>query len=142
MMATWRPCSRRILIVEDEVLLAENISVFLTAGGAEVVIAHCGEDALPAAEGMDPQCVIVDYNLPGMDGIQTLLRIRERHPRVHGVLITGQGSEAVLTAARAQGIAHVLMKPFALPDLANCVCANPLWMALSATPAGQTQTPA
>jgi len=142
MMATWRPCSRRILIVEDEVLLAENIGVFLTAAGAEVVIAHSGEEALQAAEALDPQCVIVDYNLPGMDGIQTLLRIRERRSQVHSVLITGQGSEAVLAEARAQGIAYVLIKPFALPDLGHCVCSSPRAVALSSAPADHLQAPA
>lgn len=142
MMSKWRPCSRRILIVEDEVLLAENIGVFLTAAGAEVVIAHSGEEALPAAEALDPQCVIVDYNLPGMNGIETVLRIRERRPEVHSVLITGQGSEAVLAEARAQGIGHVLIKPFALPDLGRCVCANPNAVALSEAPADHIQAQA
>lgn len=142
MTVPWRPCSQRILIVEDEALLAENIGLFLTAAGAEVAIAGSGEEALRAADVLDPQCVIVDFNLPGMDGIQTMIRIRERHPRVHSVLITGQGSEAVLTAARAHGIEHVLIKPFALPDLGHCVCTNPRAEALSAAPSDQLQAPA
>ncbi len=142
MMATWRPCSRRILIVEDEALLADNIAVYLRAAGAEVAVAHSGEEALRAAEGLDPDCVIVDYNLPGMDGIQTLLKLRGRNPGVHVVLITGQGSDAVLAAARAQGVAHILVKPFALPDLGRCVCGSPLWKALGPSPSGHSQTPA
>lgn len=142
MTATWQPCSQRILIVEDEILLAENIGVYLSAAGANVVIAHSGEEALRAAGALEPQCLIIDYNLPGMDGIQTMLRLRERSPRIHVVLITGQGSDAVLAAARAQGVAHILVKPFALPDLGRCVCGSPLWKALGPAPSGHSQTPA
>jgi DNA-binding response OmpR family regulator len=112
------------MIIEDEEILAENIGIYLEAGGAEVLVSHSGEEALVQAAQFAPQCVIVDFNLPGMNGIETMRRIRQQFPETFCILITGQGCEAVYVAARASGVDHILIKPFALPDLGNCLCAH------------------
>lgn len=117
--ALRRLCRQRVMIVEDEVLLAENIAFYLGAAGALVAIAHSGERALLDSESFAPQCLIVDYNLPGMNGIETVRRFRERDPDTRCILITGQGSEEVLAAARSHGIERVLTKPFPLYDICS-----------------------
>jgi DNA-binding response OmpR family regulator len=131
------------MIIEDEELLAENIAIYLEAAGAEVLIAHSGEQALLHAGHYEPQCLIVDFNLPGINGIETMRRIRERFPDAACVLITGQGSEAVYAAARASGVDHILIKPFALPDLGSCMCSHSRAEALSGAGAHKSvQAPA
>ncbi|HEX9181549.1 MAG TPA: response regulator [Burkholderiales bacterium] len=124
MAAVWRPCCKRVLIIEDEEILAENIAYYLETGGAEVLVAHTGEQALLHLGHFAPQCVIADFNLPGVNGIETMRRIREQFPQTFCILITGQGSESVYVAARASGVDHILIKPFALPDLGSCLCTH------------------
>jgi DNA-binding response OmpR family regulator len=143
MAMVWRPCCKRVMVIEDEQLLAENIGIYLEAAGAEVLIAYSGEEALLQAGHFAPQCVIVDFNLPGLNGIETMRRIRERFPDAFCVLITGQGSESVYMAARASGVDHILIKPFALPELGSSVCSHPRAEALGeAGPGKGLQAPA
>lgn len=136
MAAVWRPCCRRVLIIEDEEILADNIAIYLKAGGADVAIANSGEQALAHLDHFAPQCVVVDFNLPGMNGLETMRRIRERFPEAFCILTTGQGSESVYVAARASGVDHILIKPFALPDLGNCLCTHRGAEVLGGTGAG------
>jgi DNA-binding response OmpR family regulator len=124
------------MIIEDEEVLADNVAIYLKTTGAEVAIANSGEQALSHLEHFAPQCVIVDFNLPGINGIETMRRIREQYPEAFCILVTGQGSESVYTAARASGVDHILIKPFSLPDLGNCLCNHQQAEALGGAGAG------
>jgi DNA-binding response OmpR family regulator len=114
-------CIKRILIVDDEMVLAENLGVFFANAGASVAVAHSGEEALETAERFLPECVIADCNLPGMNGMETLRRILDRRPGVVPVLITGRTDE-VIREAGALGIHNVLIKPFPLVELCRFMC--------------------
>ncbi len=120
-MALLDGCRKRILIVDDETVLAENLGVYFTNAGATVAIAHTGEEAVAAADRFNPECVIADCNLPGISGTETLRRIMERHPETLPVLITGRTDE-VIREARALGIRNILIKPFPLAELCRCMC--------------------
>jgi len=120
-MALLDGCIKRILIVDDEMVLAENLGVFFTNAGATVAIAHSGEEALEVADRFQPECVIADCNLPGINGMETLRRIVERHPGTVPVLITGRTDEVIREAA-ALGIHNVLIKPFPLVELCRFMC--------------------
>jgi CheY-like chemotaxis protein len=117
-------CTLRTLIVEDEAILARNLGRFLGANGRPIAIAHSGEQAVRTAETFAPGCVVADFNLPGINGLQTIARVRDQHPDALCVLITAQASEAVFAAAREQGVRHVLRKPFPLRDLSSYICGN------------------
>jgi DNA-binding response OmpR family regulator len=119
-----RTCTLRTLIVEDEDVLAKNLGRFLGDNGRPVAIAHSGEQAVRTAETFGPGCVLADFNLPGINGLQTIARVRDLHPEALFVLMTAQASEAVRAAAREQGVRHVLAKPFRLRDLSSHICGN------------------
>ena len=115
---------RKILIVEDEEMLASNLAAFLAqVAGAEVVVAPSGEQAVLEAARFAPHCVLTDYNLPGINGIETARLIRARDPETSFVLMTGYPSEAVFAAARDYGAQGILVKPFALAELRACLSA-------------------
>jgi CheY-like chemotaxis protein len=116
-MGTKNNCHKRILIVEDEEVLAENLAVFLRSTGAKVVIAHSGEQALRVLGNSKPDWVVSDYNLPGMNGLETIASIRERYPDILCVLMTAEPSSVVIAAAWELGVVQVLAKPFPLPEL-------------------------
>jgi two-component system cell cycle response regulator DivK len=63
---------RRVLVVENDRISRELASAVLTKGGYDVVCAHDGEEALQVAPSVDPDLVLMDVGLPGIDGIEVV----------------------------------------------------------------------
>jgi DNA-binding response OmpR family regulator len=110
--------ARRILIVEDEDVLAENLKTFLGRSSPDVRTAPDGERALAMLDSFTPDVVVMDLALPGIDGLDAYSEIvRRRGRRVACVMITGHALEGIAASACARGIRHLLCKPFSLADL-------------------------
>ncbi|HEX9181551.1 MAG TPA: response regulator, partial [Burkholderiales bacterium] len=88
-----------VLIVEDELILAKNISKYLEREGFEVKSATSGEQALPLLDSFKPDAVLLDFNLPGMNGLQVLQKIRERDRETKVIMVTGHGNVQVAVDA-------------------------------------------
>ncbi|MCQ4347443.1 response regulator [Pseudomonas stutzeri] len=114
---TIRPAPR-VLVVEDEPTLAQNIGIYLSAMGGEVRVSGDGAAAIAQGREFAPDVLVLDYNLPDMDGFAVLDALRRAGCRCPCVLITGHPGSRVSEEVRRRGIAHVLFKPFALADLA------------------------
>lgn len=110
----------KVLVVEDEQLLAQNLQNYLQAQGLEVQIAHEGAKAIGVAEGFAPHVMVFDYRLPDMEGFDVLDAVRQDR-NCHFVLITGHPTTEVCDRARALGVSHILFKPFPLAELARAV---------------------
>ena len=111
----------KILVVEDEQLLAQNLQDYLETQGLEVLVANDGAKAIREAGKFAPDVVVFDYRLPDMDGFEVLYGIRQ-HRTCHFVLITGHPTAEVCERARQLGVSHILFKPFPLAELARTVC--------------------
>ncbi|MBI4292016.1 MAG: response regulator [Betaproteobacteria bacterium] len=108
----------RILVVEDEEILAENLKTFLGRRSHDVRIAQDGKQAIEMLESFAPDAVVLDYGLAPMNGLQTYTEILRRHARNIGcVVITGYPLEMISCHANEQGIRHLLGKPFGLGEL-------------------------
>jgi DNA-binding response OmpR family regulator len=107
----------KILIVDDEELLAENLMTHLRRGGWEVRIAHDGTSALDAATDFFPDLILVDYKLPDMTGFQLMDAIRGANICCGYALMTAHPLETVLPEAQRRGIGPILTKPFAMAGL-------------------------
>lgn len=108
---------RRILIVEDEEILAQNLRDFLLRRKAEVCIAPSAEAALDEIGRFRPDCVVLDYSLPGMNGLEAFAHLRAGNPTLRGALISGHPTEQLRDVAARAGIEHVLTKPFSFAEL-------------------------
>lgn len=103
----------RILAVEDDALVRRCIKRILTRKGHEVVEAGHGPEGLRLAGDMSFDVALVDYNLPIMDGVEVLQRLRELQPGCLRVLVTGQLDLPMVVGAVNQGeITRVVEKPF------------------------------
>ena len=100
-----------VLIIEDEATLAKNIKSFLDRHGYEARTAATAEDGLAQLETFKPDIVLLDFHLPGMDGMQALARISELDSRIRTIMITGNSSIQMAVDAMKAGASDYLSKP-------------------------------
>ena len=107
----------RILIVDDEEEFASLLSERLSARGLRVETADCGQAAIEKVRGGNFDVVVLDMVMPGMDGIETLQRLREQEPDLQVILLTGHATVEKGVNAMKLGAADFLEKPAELNDL-------------------------
>jgi PAS domain S-box-containing protein len=104
---------KRILVVDDAVDIAHTLALLLEKAGHVVTIAHDGPSALSKAEEHDPEVILLDIGLPGMDGYE-VARILRKNPRLQTrtlAAITGYGHESDRQLALAAGFNRHFTKP-------------------------------
>ncbi|HEX8707578.1 MAG TPA: sigma-54 dependent transcriptional regulator [Pyrinomonadaceae bacterium] len=102
----------RVLIVDDDRTVAESLRELLMAEGYEAVAEADGRAALKRLAAFLPSVVLTDIQMPGMDGFALLREIRQRHPEMAVILLTGQGSvEMALRSIQEEGAYHYFEKP-------------------------------
>ncbi|HYO15096.1 MAG TPA: response regulator [Thermoanaerobaculia bacterium] len=103
----------KILLVEDNVDSAEMMAFFLKLRGHEVRTAHNGPAALEAARTFEPQAVLCDIGLPGMNGYELAVRLREQpaFQRTPLIALTGYGQEEARHRSKEAGFDCHLVKP-------------------------------
>jgi EAL domain-containing protein (putative c-di-GMP-specific phosphodiesterase class I) len=112
----------RILAVEDDALVRRCIRRILTRKGHEVVEAAHGPEGLRHASEQSFDVALVDYNLPILDGVEVLQRLRELQPGCLRVLVTGQLDLPMVVGAVNRGeITRVIEKPFKSRSLVEAV---------------------
>lgn len=82
----------RVLIVDDEKDFSAALSERMSSRGLAVQTADNGPDALRQLETGDFDAIVLDLVMPGMDGIETLKTIRQKHPELQVILLTGHAS--------------------------------------------------
>ena len=105
------------LVIDDEPTLARNIGVFLEREGLQAEVALSGEEGILRFASNPAQVVILDYNLPGANGLDVLSRLLATAPNTRVIMITGSGSEDTAMAALKGGAADYLKKPIQLAAL-------------------------
>jgi CheY-like chemotaxis protein len=103
----------RILVVEDQVDVAETMARLLELFGHEVQVARDGPQALATALAWRPDFILLDLGLPGMDGYEVARRLRQEPACQKTVLIavTGHGQPVDRQRSHAAGIDYHLLKP-------------------------------
>ncbi|EPD26504.1 hypothetical protein HMPREF9237_01128 [Actinotignum schaalii FB123-CNA-2] len=111
----------RVLVVEDETLIRLDIVETLEDAGYEVVgEAGDGESAIELAGELEPDLIVMDVKMPGMDGITAADRILEEH-RVAIVMLTAYSQRDLVERARDAGAMAYVVKPFTPADLIPAV---------------------
>jgi two-component system response regulator AtoC len=106
-----------LLVVEDEAALAKNIAKFLGGRDFDVRSVASGEDALRELESFRPDAILLDFNLPGMNGIQAIGRVRAIDSNVKIVMMTGHASVELAVEAMKAGAYDFVTKPVSLSKL-------------------------
>ena len=111
-----------VLIVEDEDVLRETLSSFLTRQGHDVIAAASGYEALEIGLDASPDVLVADWMLKNhIHGLHVSAVFRALNPKLNTILITGFPSRDLLEESDRCGIARLLEKPFDLQDLDDAV---------------------
>ncbi len=109
--------SLRVLVVDDEVNIAELISMALRYEGWETLQAHSGTQAVSSAKQFDPDAVVLDMMLPDFDGLEVLRRLRGHRPDVPVLFLTARDSVEDRVAGLTAGGDDYVTKPFSLEEV-------------------------
>ncbi len=113
--------SQRILIVDDDRSSCEIISKILALRGYRVDVAFDGYSALELIREQDYGLALIDYRMPGMDGVELYRRIRELRPELVGVFVTGFPTIDTVYPAIAVGVERVIAKPAGSGELLSVI---------------------
>ena len=106
-----------VLVIDDDPGIRDYLETIATRKGYGVHTASDGETALDRFDDVRPDLVTLDAVLPGIDGLETLRRIKQRAPEVPVVMLSGHGQARTIVEAMRLGAADFLRKPFEVEEL-------------------------
>jgi DNA-binding NtrC family response regulator len=107
----------KVLLVDDEADFLATLAERLETRGLKVDTATSGEDAVTKAESEGFDLIILDLSMPGIDGLETLKRIKAKQPETEIIMLTGQGSIRTSIEAMKLGAEDFLQKPVNITEL-------------------------
>ncbi len=107
----------KVLLVDDEKDFLETLSSRLEMRGLKVSAVTSGEQAVIEAKGKEYDAIVVDLSMPGIDGLETLKRIKADNPNAEIIMLTGHGSIESGVEAMKLGAGDFLQKPVELSQL-------------------------
>ncbi len=107
----------RVLVVDDDSTMAKFLSSYLARRDFEVSTASTGEEAIRVFRVYDPSLVLLDVSIPGMDGMDTLERIKQIKPEISVIMVSGQSNPELIFRASKLGADDYIAKPFEPRDL-------------------------
>ena len=109
--------SKTILVVDDETSILQSLEGILTDEGFEVVIAESGLEALEKVQEEMPDLVLLDIWMPGLDGIETLEKIKGLYPTLQVIMMSGHGNIETAVKSTKVGAYDYIEKPLSLEKL-------------------------
>jgi FixJ family two-component response regulator len=100
-----------VAVVEDDESVRESLEGLLQSVGYDVLVYDSGEGLLSAGRLDDVDCLITDYGLPGMNGIELLQAAHDSRAELPVIVITARTEPAILSQALAAGARHAFSKP-------------------------------
>jgi len=110
-MMESRPVPTTVYVVDDDADVLLSLKFLLETEGFSVRTFRSGQELLESAPPERIDCLIIDYKMPNMDGLDLVRHLRARDVRAPVVLITGYPNAGVEAKAAASGVRHVVLKP-------------------------------
>ena len=107
----------RVLVVDDDPNVQEILREFLSAKGYEIITAGDGAEGLRRVKEERPHLILLDIQMPKMDGLEVLRRLREIDKEVSVIMITSVNEQEIARKAMELGAFDYIVKPLDLPYL-------------------------
>jgi CheY-like chemotaxis protein len=101
-----------LLLIDDDEWVRDALKLFFESEGCSIVALATAEEGLETVMDRRFDIMIVDYRLPGMDGLEFIRRLPANQSMALKILITAYGSNALLTKAKTAGVHECIAKPF------------------------------
>ncbi len=105
------PLPSKVLLVDDEREFVQTLSERLQMRDMGTAVVFDGKEALSALEEEEPEVMVLDLKMPGIDGLEVLRRVKEEHPNVEVIVLTGHGSREIEKTCFEMGACAYLEKP-------------------------------
>lgn len=105
---------KTILVVDDEESICQSLKGILSDEGYEVLTAKSGEEALKMTEEEQPDLILLDIWLPGIDGIDVLKTVKQEYPQIQVIMMSGHGTIETAVKATKLGAFDFIEKPLSL----------------------------
>ncbi len=115
------PLQAKVLLVDDEREFVEALSERLQMRDYSSAAVYGGEEALSIVEEDEPDVMVLDLKMPGIDGMEVLRRVKEKHPNIEVIVLTGQGSKDVANLCMELGACAYLEKPVDIEKLTQAM---------------------
>ena len=115
------PLPSKVLLVDDERDFVEALSERLQMRDYSSAAVYGGEEALSIIEEDEPDVMVLDLKMPGIDGLEVLRRVKEKHPNVEVIVLTGHGSEEAARLCLELGACAYLEKPVDIDKLTKAM---------------------
>jgi CheY-like chemotaxis protein len=113
--------ARKIMVVDDDTGLRIALQEILIDKGREVLAAKDGFEAIELASQGEIDLIFMDIRMPGMDGVETFLKIKEILPNCVAVMMTGHAVESLIERALSEGAKACLKKPVSIEEILEIV---------------------
>ena len=111
----------KVLVVDDEQIVLDSVRKHLRRESYQIRTVLSGTEAVEILDSGWPQIVITDLMMPGMDGLELLQRVRDSHPAIPVIMITGYATMRTALQALRQGAFDYIAKPFTRAELQGVV---------------------
>ena len=111
----------KVLLVDDEREFVHTLSERLIMRNMGSAVAYDGESALKLIKEDEPEVIVVDLKMPGVDGIEVLRKVKETHPEIEVIIVTGHGHEEDRQLCMDLGAFAYLQKPLDINVLSETI---------------------
>ncbi|MDA1129344.1 MAG: response regulator [Chloroflexi bacterium] len=104
--------NRKVMVVDDDEFMIMNYKIMLIENGFDVAEAANGLEAISVYKDFQPDIVLMDINMPEMDGLAALKEIKKMDPDAKVAMVTATSQQALVIEANKSGAIDFLLKPF------------------------------
>ncbi len=111
----------KLLLVDDEENFVNTLAERMKMRDVPSAVVYSGEEALKVVKAQEPDVMVLDLRMPGIDGMEVLRKVKATHPKVQVIILTGHGTELDEEEARKLGAFHYHKKPIDIDELLGTV---------------------
>ena len=112
---------KKILLVEDDEWIRDSLTLYFDTEGCQIVAVETAEEGLELLKQQDYDIILLDYKLPGMDGLTFSRKIQKIRPNAIKILITAYKNKKVVSEAVNVGIQDLIDKPFTIKTIEDSI---------------------